>query len=740
LNNESSRPARQLSRRSTLLMSTAASVLIASSALAQQARPEQTAPQSDDAILLGRVTVTADADGIVPQAMIGAETEPYAGGQVARAARMGTLGNRDVLDTSFNVTSYTDQLVADQQARDIGSIVGAYDPSVNVTSATTGNLAESFQIRGFGVTNNEIAFDGLYGILPNYRLTPEFAGRIEVLKGATALLNGMPPGGSVGGSINIVPKRAGDIPTMDTTLRYVSDAQFGGHVDLGRRFGSDKQFGVRINGVYRDGDTSVDRQEQRNAFGSLALDYRGASVRLSVDGFIQNDRTIGIVTLGLSAGLAVPDAPSASNLYSQPWTQSTTKDKGFVARGEYDVARNITAFAAYGMRHTDFSALVAGATLLNAAGDVRNDAALQRFDQDNISGEVGVRGRLETAFGRHEFSVSGVTQRQEQAFAFNRNIASGRNNIYKPFFTFAAPDIAPLLTPLRKTSVAEQSSLSFADNIFFADEAIQITVGVRRQTVRSDVFNAASGQRTSRYKEHALTPAFAVAIKPSQNMTLYANYIEGLSLGATAPVTAANAGEVFPPFRTRQYEAGFKIDFGSVFASISAFELTRPNGVIDPVTTIYSVSGRQRNRGIELNLAGQIVPSLRLLGGASFTDPKQTRNAGGVNEGNDAVGTPRFMAKLGVEWEPQVINGLTTALNLIHTGKQYLNATNSLQISGWTRFDMGLRYRQIVGQTPLTLRLDAQNLLGRDYWQSGSSGLLTLGTPRTLLTSLTASF
>ena len=34
--------------------------------------------------------------------------------------------------------------------------------------------------------------------------------RIDVLKGPSALLNGMPPGGSVGGSVNLVPKRAGD--------------------------------------------------------------------------------------------------------------------------------------------------------------------------------------------------------------------------------------------------------------------------------------------------------------------------------------------------------------------------------------------------------------------------------------------------------------------------------------------------------------------------------------------------
>jgi iron complex outermembrane receptor protein len=57
--------------------------------------------------------------------------------------------------------------------------------------------------------------------------------RIEVLKGPSALLNGMPPGGSVGGSINLVPKRAGETPLARVTASYMSDAQWGGILTWG---------------------------------------------------------------------------------------------------------------------------------------------------------------------------------------------------------------------------------------------------------------------------------------------------------------------------------------------------------------------------------------------------------------------------------------------------------------------------------------------------------------------------
>ena len=42
-----------------------------------------------------------------PTGMIGSLPAPYAGGQVATGAQVGLLGNRGVMDTPFNQTSYT---------------------------------------------------------------------------------------------------------------------------------------------------------------------------------------------------------------------------------------------------------------------------------------------------------------------------------------------------------------------------------------------------------------------------------------------------------------------------------------------------------------------------------------------------------------------------------------------------------------------------------------------------------
>ncbi|MDF5996836.1 TonB-dependent receptor plug domain-containing protein [Pseudomonas aeruginosa] len=144
---------------------------------------------TDGALELQSSLITAQAAG--------AETLPaeYAGGQVARGARLGMLGNADVMDAPFSITSYTARTIEQQQARSVADLLQANDPSVRVVGGR-GDLVDSYTIRGFSVQNADVAFNGLYGLLPFWRVPIEFAERVEVLKGPNALLGGISPGGS----------------------------------------------------------------------------------------------------------------------------------------------------------------------------------------------------------------------------------------------------------------------------------------------------------------------------------------------------------------------------------------------------------------------------------------------------------------------------------------------------------------------------------------------------------------
>ena len=138
-------------------------------------------------------------------------------------------------------------------------------------------------IRGFTASNQDVSFGGLYGVAPTFAIGVNAAERVEVLNGPNALLAGMQPTGSVGGSIDIIPKRAHNVPTTDLTATYVSETQFGGKMDIGRRFGANDESGIRINGAYSDGDTAVDHQTRTFGMAVAALDYQSDRAHVTLD-------------------------------------------------------------------------------------------------------------------------------------------------------------------------------------------------------------------------------------------------------------------------------------------------------------------------------------------------------------------------------------------------------------------------------------------------------------------------
>ena len=82
---------------------------------------------------------------------------------------------------------------------------------------------------------------------------------------------------------------------------------------------------------------------------------------------------------------------------------------------------------------------------------------------------------------------------------------------------------------------------------------------------------------------------------------------------------------MLPPYRTRQYEAGIKVDWGRITTTASAFDITKPFQIANTSTNILAQRGENRNRGVELNVFGELTPGTRLLGGVMFIDARRRR-------------------------------------------------------------------------------------------------------------------
>lgn len=661
-----------------------------------------------------------------------------AGGQVARGARLGMLGNKDVMDTPFSVTSYTAKTLADLQTVTVADALER-DPSVRSTGQT-GGIVDSFFIRGFPVGEGnlgELAFDGVYGVAPNYRVFTEYAERVEVLKGPGALMYGISPNSGVGGVINIAPKRPLSEDLTRFTASYASDTQVGGHLDVSRRFGSENQFGVRFNGSLQGGDTAIDDQERAVDIGAIALDYQGERLRLNLD-FISQKESFDAASrpFTVAPGIDVPLAPNGRTNLPQDWGWSDTKEQSALLGGEYDLNDSVTVFAHGGGGRSDVKRMSDQVPrILNDAGDTTNIPGYYKFNVDRSTADIGMRGTFATGPVTHMTTLM-ATQYQDE---LSRGINNGtpiNSNIYHPVDVPKQFINAPRVL---RISESELSGVALTDTMSVLDDRLQLTLGVRRQDIETRNYSA-TGSVSSKYDDSATTPVVGVVVKPWENVSFYYNYVEGLSKGDIAPATAANSGEAFAPYETKQHELGVKVEHGTFISTLALFQIEKPSGELGAGNQ-FSVQAEQRNRGVELSMFGEVATGTRLMGGVTFLDGELTDSATAANRGNDPVGVPDVQANVWAEWDTPWMEGFTLTGGAIYTGSQYVNQANTQELDAWTRFDTGARYATKIEGRPTTFRATVQNVFDREYWSGVASyGAFSPGYPRTLQLSATVDF
>lgn len=695
--------------------------------------------------VLDVVTVEASAD-----ASAEGLSKPFAGGQVARGARTGILGSQDMMNTPFSVHSYTNELIVNQQAKSVGDVL-LNDPSVRQARGF-GNFQEVYVIRGFPVFSDDIGYNGLYGMLPRQYVAAEFFERVEVLRGANAFLNGAAPGGSgIGGGINLVPKRAGNDPLTMFTTGVQSGGQAFVAADVARRFGAEQSTGLRLNAVRRDGDTTIDDESRElSAFG-LGLDWRSRDVRLSADLGYQDNRYDGGRPSVTPDATFIPKVPDNKNNYGQPWTYSNEEDVFATVRAEWDIRENITAWAAGGIRRSEESNSLSGVTVVNRAGDTTANRFDNEREDDVTTAEVGIRTKFNTGSVGHQVVASAATYAAEERNAFSFNFSGAvLSNLYSPFSS-ARPDnttiTGDLDDPARFNEV-NTYSYALADTLSFADDRLMITLGVRHQTIEQKSYSNVTGVKQSDYNESATTPVAGIVLKATDNLSLYANYIEGLIKGEVAPATSggqpvANAGEIFKPYRAEQTEVGLKWQGRNIGASMAVFSTDRPLAYVD-ANRVFDENGEQRNRGLELMVYGQPIKGVRVLGGATFIQAKMRDTAIPAEDDNYAVGVPKQQYNFGAEWDVRALPGLTFEARVVHTSNQYANAANTLKVGSWSRYDIGTRYVTDIANRLVTFRARIDNLFDEEYWASvggfPGANYLVQSMPRTVSVSASIEF
>ncbi|MBK1686802.1 TonB-dependent siderophore receptor [Rubrivivax gelatinosus] len=643
-------------------------------------------------------------------------------------APVGVLGDRSLKDTPYSVEVYSRELMDNLQARSLSDLT-KFDAAVSLGSDNLVTENNTLAIRGISpdfYTGQKI--DGRNVRVRASDLPLEHFDSVEVLKGASAFLYGF---GAPGGVVNYQLKRPGDEPVRQLNVQVMDSGLALLHGDLGGRFGEREAFGYRVNLVGETGDTYIDGGRSRRDSASVALDWRiTPELVWRVDALAAEH-----VRRGGYWALA-PNADGSAN----DWTAAEPLDP-------IDGSKRLApSFTRYGSKHktwgTDLAWQLApdwslslshrasenGREFLAPAifADVQGDYSMRfwsyanRFESRDT--QAMLAGRWQTGAVLHELSL-GLSRTRTRSLNTGGSDGGvvGSGNLDDPV-DFDNP------FPLHTTHDADteydkvhQRELFVSDTLHLGPDW-DLIAGLRRGTLDN---------RYSGYERSANTPSLAAVYRPLPGLSVYASYVEALEEGSTAPTTAANALEVFPPMLSKQHEVGVKAEGAQWSATAALFRLQRGLSYTDS-DNVYSQDGEARYQGVELAAKARLARQWLVSASAMWLDATSRKTTGGELDGKRIQGVARTQLGGLVEYRLAAMP-LTLSAGARYTGKRPLDAANQWDVDAVTLFDAGLRYATRFSGTPVTLRLSVDNLADKAYWvMPAESSYLMQGAPRTV--------
>jgi len=155
--------------------------------------------------------------------------------------------------------------------------------------------------------------------------------------------------------------------------------------------------------------------------------------------------------------------------------------------------------------------------------------------------------------------------------------------------------------------------------------------------------------------------------------------------------------------------------------TLAFYQITRSNVLSnDPDNPGFLIqTGEQRSQGIELDIAGEILPGWKIIGGYAYSDAKVTQDQ--EFEGNLLNNTPKHAFSLWTTYELQSGNlqGLGFGLGLYYIGERQGDLSNSFELPSYFRTDAAMFYRR----NNFRAALNINNLFDTEYFETAFDAL-----------------
>ncbi|MBS0445879.1 MAG: TonB-dependent receptor [Proteobacteria bacterium] len=663
---------------------------------------------------------------------------PESAGLVVPNQTFGPLGTLPASQIPFSTTSIPRAVIDDQQARTLYDMV-RNDASVTTLYTATGPNAEAVNIRGWALDfsmgyrmdGGAVSFEG--------PVAPELLERVDIYKGLDGFLYGFV---TPGGMINYVTKQPLDEPLTRYTQSFAGRSALGEAIDVSRRFGADRQFGVRLNVATENGDEALANQHIERSVLGVAVDWKPVQgARLWASYAYAHSNLTGVQpgfflnTFPTSGPTVYVPNPDVSTNYGQSWFFNARTAQNASVGAEWDVAGwHLRASTSQAMSRESKQNIFGAA--LDADGSYTGTALLTTPDApDDFRGYDLLISRAWTiASMEHKLSLAATSTTQTGSYLFG-NTSQGdiTGSLDHPTYV-PDPAVPPTTTRHPFDRRIDFDNVLLVDTVK-VDDYLRVIAGVARPHVNEKlVFFGSSG-----YSGIKTAPQAAVIVTPVEGISVYASYVESYQAGGFVNDPGAdNNGSLLPPYVSKQDEIGFKaaLTEGLQFNG-AAFRMTMPSQFNQPTTSghyVVTQSGEQVNKGLELSLAGKVGERLAVMGSLMYLEPRQY--LGAPTPGSVIAGLPRSTARVYAQYQVPGLTGLSLDGGLAYTGR-VLGIAPSVYFSDHVLADAGAKLTTRVADFPVTARLYVHNLFDRNYWADGSS---SVGEPRTVRASVQVDF
>ncbi|MGL5836776.1 MAG: TonB-dependent siderophore receptor [Waterburya sp.] len=635
--------------------------------------------------------------------------------------------------------------IVPKQVLEEQKITGVRDAVFNVSGVTPGGngglstIGESYIFRGFD--NGQIGGTFVNGFK---RYTDTGFGRdldvaniqqIEILKGPASVLYGQ---AEPGGILNIATKQPLSTPSYKLEGTIGNFDFYRPTLDFSAPLNDSKTIGYRLNAAYENASSYVDFVDTESAFIAPVVNFaigKKTNLTLETDYFYQNK-------------VSYSGIPSSGTVVDNPLGK--LPDSRFLDNPDSKTYNNFFNFG-YHLNHK-----------FNDNWSIRNGfkTAYYQVDEEYLFGlGVGEDNRTLERDGAYSESdahsnilqtdVLGKigTGKIKQDLLFGLELGWTNYDLKRFESSSGVPAIDifnPVYEPINfdqfiRTENAEQNTAGlYAQDLISFGEKFKVLLGGRLDLATTSYKNSES-QVDYEQEDSAFSPRVGLVYQPIKPVSLYTSWSRSFQPALASSVNADNTP--FDPTKGQQFEAGVKTEFldGKLATTLAAYQITRENVVTgDPNDPALSIQvGEQQSKGIELDIAGKILPGWNIIAGYAYTDTEVTKDNNG-NEGNQLDNVSPHSASLWTTYEIQDGDwkGLGLGGGLFLIDEREGDLENTFTLPSYVRTDALIYYRRQNWQAQLNFK----NLFDVDYYEGAAFGSVFPGAPFTVQGSMSFKF